>query len=468
MTRRATVVTLTVLSLVAFAARVAVVVYFQAWRSPQAMEHKTIAVALVAGHGFTFGDWNYYGPTSVQSPTFPFLLAGLYEVHHVLRPGPDGRLTLDEAAAERAYFDVMLLNAAAGAALVWLTYATARTVGAVPAAALVAAALVAVWPTQVYTARVVQAISVITCGLALMTVLYYRAVRTGSPWAWAGFSVVGAASALTEPVFLPALAASGVLVLLARQLAWRQRVRNGAILAVAVLVVIGPWAARNYVVHGKLIPVKGSFWVNVWKGNNDFASGTDRLKMTDAYLARLQKHKATSGDDDLEDNARQYDMLDLSQRAKLMNKTEPEREAVFRDIVVPWIKAHPKRYLQLCGIRLVKTITIDWDNPKSVYTSYKLTRAAILLMTAGGLVVAWRQRWSLLFPGMVLACALLTYTLTVTAARFAFPFEPVQLTLGGGLIVALYRWATGAAPRRPAAAGRAADPAREPAAVATA
>jgi hypothetical protein len=25
-----------------------------------------------------------------------------------------------------------------------------------------------------------------------------------------------------------------------------------------------------------------------------------------------------------------------------------------------------ERYLELCGIRLVKTLTIDWDNPRSV------------------------------------------------------------------------------------------------------
>jgi hypothetical protein len=38
---------------------------------------------------------------------------------------------------------------------------------------------------------------------------------------------------------------------------------------------------------------------------------------------------------------------------------------------------------------------------------------------------------------MLAFTALASYTLTVTAARFAFPFEPIQLALAGGLIAAL-------------------------------
>jgi hypothetical protein len=434
MTRRNTSLWLAALALLAFAARAGLAVHLHAWRSPNAMEHRSIAAALIHGSGFTFGDWRYYGPTSVQSPTMPFLLAGLFDVFGDAVP-PDGSLT----GANRAYFAVMLFNAAAGAALVYLTYAAARTVGANAVAGVLAAGLVAVWPTQVYAACSVQAISLITCLLMAMVVLYYRAVQSGSVESWIGYAVVATLAAMTEPVFLPAMVASGGLMLVTRQLTWFERGRNAAVLAFTAAALIGPWAVRNYLVHGALIPIKGSTWVNIWKGNNDFATGTDRPRMTPAEEAHNLKLIA-EGKPDLEDRARQYDMLDLSQKMALSNQPEAVRERIFKGYAVSWIKAHPKRYVQLCGIRLLKTLTVDWDNPKSLYKSYLFARGSVLLMTVAGLWVAWRGRWSLAYPAVVAACALGTYTLTVTAARFAFPFEPLQLILGAAFVVAVVPW----------------------------
>ena len=353
-----------------------------------------------------------YGPTSVQSPPMPFLLAGLFKAFGAVTGDGHGHAGLIEGRAEHAYMVVLLMNAVAGAGLVFLTYGAGRTVGAVPLAALAGAALVAVWPTQVYASRFVQAVTVITCGMMGMIILYYRAVRTGSAGAWTGYAFVAAVSALTEPVLLPAMVFSGVMVLFASRLSWGERVRNGFILTFAFAAVIGPWAARNYVVHGKLIPVKGSFWVNVWKGNNDFASGTDRPILTAAVRAHALKAMASGKGDDVDEVGRQYDMLDLTQKGNLSNHPEAYREELFKGYAVKWIRAHPGRYLQLCGIRLVKTLTIDWDNPRSLARSYQAARAATDLLTVAGLVVAWRQRWSLGLPAMIAGCALASYTLT--------------------------------------------------------
>ena len=209
MTRRTTIIGLSLLAAMAFAARVGAVVYLKAWNQPNAMEHKSIAESLAGGRGFTFADWRYYGPTSVQSPPMPFLLAGLFKAYGAVTVDDHGDLVRNTAGEVRAFTTVMVLNAVAGAGLVFLTFGAARTIGASPAAGMVAAGLVAVWPTQVYAAATVQAISLITCGVMAMVNLYYRAVRTGSGRAWTGFAVVGTLAALTEPVFLPALAATG-------------------------------------------------------------------------------------------------------------------------------------------------------------------------------------------------------------------------------------------------------------------
>lgn len=431
MTRRTTVALVAALSVLAVAARLFVVVHFKAWRDPQAMEHRSIAQALVAGRGFTFGDWNYYGPTSVQSPPMPFLLAGLFETF-----GADAPADRSLHGANRAYFAVMLINCLAGGLTAAATYPMVRRMGGSAAAGVIAAGLVAVWPEQVYSARFVQVVSLSTLAVVAMVWLFYRAVQTRGAGAWVAFAAVAAVATLAEPVFLPALLLTAPLVVFWRGLPWSLGLRNAAVLAVAAAVVIGPWTVRNYVVHGHLIPVKGSFWVNVWKGSNDAASGSDRLALTSAQRATAW-HQNGRGDD-VSDTPHQYDMLDLSKRNRLANHPEAEREAMFRQWAVAWIWTHPGRFAQLCGIRLLKTLTIDWDHPRSYAWSYIGARAAVLLLGIGGVVVAARQRWHLAYPALLVATAFGSYTVTLTAARFAIPFEPLELAVGGALIAALF------------------------------
>jgi N-acetylglucosaminyl-diphospho-decaprenol L-rhamnosyltransferase len=425
MTRRQITLALVLLCLLGFALRVGVILHQKAYlHNPGAAEHDTLARTLLEHGRFLFADFGYWGPTSVQSPPFPFLLAGAYKVFGVGTP--------------KAFLAMMIFNAVIGAGTIWLTYLLARTMGAGAGVGLLAAGLLAIWPTQLYAPTHVQAIAFITAAMVGVTILFYRAVRTGAIGPWITFSLVGTLGALTEPVLLPMMAFTGILILFMRELEMRKRIRNAAILLAAAIVVIGPWTIRNRMIHGQWIPIKSTFWVNVWKGNNPYASGTDRLKLTDEQAKVLQEQLFSTTDEQLRskqiDSLRQYDMLTDEQRARLWNKTEVEREAVFKDFTTTWISENTGRYVELCFIRLGKTLYIDWDNPKSHNFVYIASRWAILLLTAGGLVVAIRRRWSMLYPGLLIGSCLLTYTLTITAARFSFPFEPFQLCVGAAAI----------------------------------
>jgi hypothetical protein len=438
MSQRSIRIWLAILCIIALVARLGADIKLKAWRAPSAMEHRSIAVSLVAGTGFSFSNFGYYGPSSVQSPLFPFLLAGMYKTFHAVEFDADHKPHLIPQQEQKAYFAIMVMNALAGALLVWLTYHMTRTLGGTPLAGLIAAGLVSIWPTQIYAARFVQAVVFITCGLAGMIILYYRAMASGKTAPWLGYSIVAALVAVTEPVFLPGLFLIAGLMLITRALPWNKRFRNLAIQAFAVLAILGPWATRNYIVHGKLIPVKGSFWVNVWKGNNDYATGSDRLALTPAEKAKLARHPTAETGDDIEDTPHEFDMLDPSQIAELANHPEAYTEEIFKRYATTWIKAHPARFAQLCGIRFIKSITIDWDNPRAYLSrTYQASRGLILLLTLGGLLIAWRQKWRMQLPIIFAVTALASYTLTVTAARFAFPFEPIQLALAGGLIAAM-------------------------------
>jgi 4-amino-4-deoxy-L-arabinose transferase-like glycosyltransferase len=414
--------------------RIGAIVALRSWEHPSAMEHASLAASLLQHGDFSFGDFGYYGPSSVQSPPYPLLLAGLF---WVTRSAPLG------------YLAAMILNALMGAATVALVYPLARVMGSTRNVGLLAAGAVAIWPTQIYAATFAQAISLITLATVAIVLLYYRSVRGGGVWAWVGFSLIGCLAALTEPVLLPIMALSGLLIFIHRNLRLSIRFRNAAILLAAAIVIIGPWTVRNRIVHGEWIPIKSTFWVNVWKGNNPYATGTDRVAMTPAErrqywagLLRLTDVKAREND-----IGRQYDKLSASQLAQLHDKTEAQREAIFKKWATGWISAHPAAYLDLCLVRLEKTFWIDWDNPKSYKLVYVVCRAVLLVLAAGGLILALRRRWSMGYPALLVGSCLLTYTLTITAARFLLPLEPFFLCLGALCAVTLWQWAAGSQTR---------------------
>lgn len=413
---------------VALLLRLAAIIALRSWTSPSAMEHDTIARAMMLGWGFAFNDWGVIQHTSVQSPLFPYLLFAGFKLFGTGSPF--------------AYGAIMLFNAVLGAASCALTYACVRALRGPARVGLLAAALVAIWPTQIYAATFVQAIVFITfCTLGVIW-LWYRAVDTQRMGPWIGYGVVGCAGALTEPVLLPFMALSGLLILAWRTLPMSIRLRNAAVLLACAGLIIGPWAVRNYFVHGAIVPVKSTFWVNVWKGNNPYATGTDRLAISPeqikALRAGLTDEQLRSDTFDVE---RQYNRLSPEQRTELWGKPEVEREKIFAKYAKTFIHDHPGRYVELCGIRLWKTLWVEADNPKAhglrQYVMYWAPRTLLLALTPIGLIVAWWRGWRMLIPALVVGSALLTYTLTITAARFALPYEPLQLGVICMAIVAI-------------------------------
>ncbi|XAL98724.1 glycosyltransferase family 39 protein [Phycisphaeraceae bacterium D3-23] len=424
------------IAILALTLRVGAIVALKSWENPNAMEHAVIAQNLVEGRGYSFTGFRLFQKTSVQSPTMPFLLAASYKVFGV--------------DSERAYGAVMMLNALIGAAGVPLVFLLARRLGATACVGMLAALGYAVWPTQIYSASATQVIVIVTVLVLVVVYLFYRSLDTGKLGPWIAFSLLGCFAALTEPALLPPMALTGLLIFVwPCGFSFGKRLRNAAVLLGAAFVVLGPWTLRNYQVHDTFMPVKSSFWVNTWKGNNPYATGTDRLALTDAQREALAEQSLLDADglarDTNFDEYRQYSMLTDAQMAELNGKPEAEREEVFKKYAQTWIGEHPAGYAKLSGIRLVKTLWLEWDNPRSQNLIYKATRTAFLALTLIGIVLALRSKWRLGFPLLIVGLPVVLITLTITAARFIIPYEPIGLCLIGLVIATCWRAITGKA-----------------------
>lgn len=423
MSKRKIIGSLALLALIAVGLRIAAIVVLHAWTRPNPMEHWFIAHALYGYHDFSFSDFGYVGPTGVQSPVYPTILYLAYRVFGLDSP--------------MAYAATMIFNSLVGGLVVILTYALARTLGARVRVALVAAALCAIWPSQIYAVTVSQAIVLIIAGQAAMIVFFYRGVRSGKLSDWIIFSVVACFSALTEPALLPIAAFSGLLVLNWRSLMPAIRVRNAAVLLLAAMLIIMPWTIRNRVMLGRWVPIKSQFWSNVWKGTNEYATGSDRMPIPSQRRKELIHHIFSMRDSAMQNTAsglRHRDFLTIRQLLRVWGKPEMQREDVFKQWAVQWIEKNPTRYLQLCLVRFTKTIFVDWDNPNSYHAIYLLPRIVLLIGSVGGLILAIRRRWALAYPLLLIGSCILLYTFTLTASRFSIPFEPFQLCLVAELI----------------------------------
>lgn len=210
-------------------------------------DYHGIAAHLAAGDGFLAPEGT---PTARRPPAYPVFLAGLYAV-----TGADpvaGRLA-----------QVLL-----GATVIFLTWHVARRLfGA--GVAIVSAALVALNPFLIFISGYL-----LTENLFLVLLLgafaLLPAPRAWATASWRRVTIVGALlglATLTRPSGLPMLEWMLVATLLLAGGAWKARGARVAVAALAALLVVAPWYARNArVAGGWVLTTHGG--ITFYQGNN--------------------------------------------------------------------------------------------------------------------------------------------------------------------------------------------------------
>ncbi|HEV3122684.1 MAG TPA: glycosyltransferase family 39 protein, partial [Isosphaeraceae bacterium] len=187
-----------------------------------------LARSLALGRGFEFNGH----PTAYRPPLYPLVLAPLVA-----------------GLGERLAWGVFALHLALGAATVLLVERSARGWGMGSYQALLAAVIVACDPVLVVQSRSVMT-ETLTAFL-IAAALAGLATRAGPPWRagaiggfWFGLA------ALCRPSTLPAAGFAAVSALAFGPGSATERVTRSLALALATLVTLRPWAARNAVVLG--------------------------------------------------------------------------------------------------------------------------------------------------------------------------------------------------------------------------
>lgn len=401
------------------AARAAAVVALQSHLVPHStFEHGEIAANLLAGRGFAVKFLGADGPTSQQAPIYPLMVAAAYAAGGVGTP--------------RALLLLELGQAMLGGWLVAETIRLARSVA--PGWRWVANAaglVVAVHPTLIYAATHVQVAGLASVLLAATLARAYEA-RGGRDAFAVGLWL--AALMLTDPIL--GLVAPGLTWAMARG-GGAARWRPVAWMALATLLGIAPWVARNMAVHGELVPIKSTFGYAFWQGNCRESRGTDKV-VRGSVEAALGRRSASLSDLNANLWAARHEAgyiddiaLTRADYHILGSVSEPERSRILFRRAVHDLGGQPGRYLELCLRRLRYFVLFDETNPKARNTLYRVAHLGLTAMAILGLVLAPGEVRRRLGPTIVTVGLVATFhALTIVSARFHLPIEPLLAIWG--------------------------------------
>ncbi|MHC4877840.1 MAG: ArnT family glycosyltransferase [Planctomycetota bacterium] len=366
-----------------------------------------IAENLMAGNGFC-SVTGY--PTAFRPPLYPLLLAGCLAI--------GGKLV------------IAAVHIALGTATVALTWLLARRTGFSERAGLLAGLLTAVDPlllehgTQPMTETLFTFLS--TALLCVLTspagTSLQRPVLSGVLLGLAGLCRPSIwAFVLLWLTFAIGSAAVQRLRRCSRgerePLSWRPA---AALLATALLVV-SPWAVRNWLVFGRPIVMTTHGGYTLALGNNqrfysDVVAGPERVWSAE-HLARWQREaEATLAADGIE----------LSD--------EVAHDAGMSRLAVDWIRQHPREFLQASWLRVTRLWAVSPHRgvssaPQILNSLVAIWYSAVLMFALAG-VIRHRRCWRGFLPGLLLIASLtILHAVYWSNMRMRCPSVPVMSLL---------------------------------------
>lgn len=390
------------LTIVGLAIRVTAVFMFNDYRDPLTAEYGIVARNLVEGKGFVGGGW--FGPempTALNTPIYPLFLAAWLWLGGSL-----------------PFLWVEICQALLSALVIYLISKIASQFFD-PAVSLLSCLFITFYPPLIYFCKQISPaiFTTFSAAVSLYTLLFFfkkpswsRAITLG---------LIGGISLLTEPVLL--LALPGVTLVVWRW--WykgnmRRILQMLAFSGMVCMLVLLPWTTRNYIVFRRIVPLKTSFGLNLWLGNNPNATGL-------LYTYSGEPMQET---------------LSASMLEYLGSLNEAERYAVLQREALKWIKSHPIQFMRLTLRRIYyfwvisPTYLITKQNiiePNYFYLLRQVIQIVLLILASAGSILAYRQsRLFFVISVWWLVAFTIPYAVSVAGnTRYRLPAEPILIIL---------------------------------------
>jgi 4-amino-4-deoxy-L-arabinose transferase-like glycosyltransferase len=387
-------------------------------------EYTELAVNICNGQGYCGGGFFHQArlPSAFLQPVYAYLLAFFIRM---------SRLPL-------AYLHLRLLQIVFNLLLCLTVVSIGRKIFNRPAA-LWAGLIFALYLPFAYAAAYVWDTSLFSLQLAVIVWLVinytdrniFQAILLG---------LLLGLTVLTNSLILAVIPVIFVYLYFTRQAEWRRSLINLLIIAVVLVAVVAPWSIRNSLAFKSFVPVRTGFWLNLYLGNNEAATGTVFLKDGSNIPVNFK--------DGL---VRHFGPM-IPTLAKM---NEAEQDHYFKKKFLAFVAARPLAFARLL---LIKLFYYVWFNPfEPPRLAGELQYLLVLLLALSGFYGALKEKKKIGIFALVIIPFVLSYTVIGPFFnwKYRLPIEPYLIILAG---YCLSRLAELLNPCLPAGRHRAAPP----------
>jgi 4-amino-4-deoxy-L-arabinose transferase-like glycosyltransferase len=367
-----------------------------------------IAASLAMGNGFSWpenvpyaGFYRAGQPTAWMPPVYPFLMAGVFKIFGIFS---------EQAAMALEFFQTIV----SALTCVVLYFVGKRLYNA--KAGLVAAFLFAMYPPAIHFAvQKTWSTSLFACCLLLIILMFLR--RADHPHVRGGILLgfMLGFTALVDPVIIGTYPFALVWLFLKAEGDRRTIAKMMVAMLITCFLCISPWLIRNYFVFGQFVLIKSNLGNELFKGNNEYATGNIRLRSEREFTD--------------------------AEQAYLNQSDEVARNRFLFGKAFTFIKEHPQRFARLTMSRFIYYWTFTegslrkiWVPLAAYFAVLTLAIIGLILSRAGGKDVQFMLLFLLSFP--------LPYYFTVVGLlRYRFPLEPLLMVFAAYALQWLgWRW----------------------------
>ena len=365
------------------------------------LEYLSLARSLAAGRGLVYDEHVLKGPVE------PFGRAPGYPVFLALVGGGAGYVESVPAAVKIA----QSLVGAAGVVLIAL--AAFRLGGRRPAMA--AAAMAAVHPPLVWVSGYAYSEAVFWPVGLILALLVSRTLDEPreTMWKWALLcGVMAGGTTLLRAATLLFVPLAGAWFL------WKRQPAALASFALGVVLILGPWTARNVAHYGRPVIVASDGGVTFWTGNNALAIGEGDMA-ANPHLKIANKEL----------------------RARYPGLNEEQMEPIYFRESFTWMREHPVDWLVLMTKKVFYLIvpigpSYTLHSPR-YYVASLITLVVLVPMAAIGLRRLGPRRGRLAGMWLLAAAAVATCLVFFPQERFRIPvLDPALILCACGVWLA--------------------------------
>jgi len=217
------------------------------------------------------------------------------------------------------------------------------------------------------------------------------------------FGVVAGIGCLLNPALIQILVAWAIVTAFRFRQQLRQVLWFLAVSSLCALLIMTPWAIRNYVTLGSLIWTRSNFGLELQRSNNDmFTTDNEHNVLTAEWL-------------------RTNPFTTESERAKVRMSGEVTYQRAEQEEAFAWIRTHKRRFLVLTAER----VRLFWL-PRMRRPWQTLFETCLTIMALCGLVVAlWKGKTRAWLMSAVLISYPTVYVITQVSPRFRLPIESI-------------------------------------------